>query len=193
MARRRRSRGFTKRQGRQGLWVRHETFTPTDVVTAPKYTEDAVVFPQIWEREQLDLTNPKKGAGGPLLKRAFGSVSWEIRQADTAATVNSPNFEILVFAASTEEPAASAAADFAANLERQRVLHYSMMGPVATILVANDTGDATRWYGNMAFDIKVAARLAGQDIVISTRCAESETANVTIGVRVQFSAYVTTP
>lgn len=193
MARRRRSRAIMRKQGRQGLWVRHETFVPSDVVTAPKYTEDAVVFPQLWEREQLDLTNPKRGPGGPLMKRAFGAVVWEIRQSDTADTVLAPNFEILIFAASTEEPAAVNAADFTANLERQRVLHYSVAGPDTTIIVANSTGSRTRWYATMSFDIKVSARLANQDIVLSTRCAESETSDVSIPVRAQFTAYITTP
>ncbi len=193
MARRSRRRGFARRQGRQGLWIRHETFTPSEVVTAPLYTEDAVVFPSLWERELQDLSNPKRGAGGALLKRAFGSVSWEIRQADTANTIAAPNFEILVFAASTEEPAAASAGEFTANLENQRVLHYKMMGPNTSIIVANATNSATRWYGTMDFDIKVAARLAGQDIVLTTRCSETETVDVGINVRAQFSAYLTTP
>ncbi len=193
MARRRRKGGRTKGSGRQGLWVRHETFIPNNVVTAPLYTEDAVIFPQLWEREQLDLTNPKKGPGGPLLKRAFGSVMWEIRQADDVSTINAPFFEVLVFAASTEEPQATVAADFVANLERQRVLHYSATGIDSTLIVANDAAGATRWYGTIHFDIKVAARLSGQDIVISSRCSETETASVNISARVQFSAYLTTP
>ncbi len=193
MPRRRRNRGRTAKSGRQGLWVRHESFVPNTIVTAPMYTEDAVIFPQLWEREQLDLTNPKKGPGGPLLKRCFGTVTWEIRQATDVNTILAPFFEVLVFAASTEEPPATAAADFVANLERQRVLHYSMAGPNVFGFVANDPAGGTRWYGSMPFDIKVAARLSGQDIVISTRCSESETVDVRIAPRVQFSAYLTTP
>ncbi len=195
MARRARRRSFKGgKAGRQGMWIRHETFEPSDVVTAPLYTEDAVVFPELWERDQdTALTNPKRGPGGPLLKRAFGSATWSIRQADDVSQIFIPTFEVLIFAASTEEPAASDAADFAANLERQRVLHYSMSGPDTIIIVANVAGAATRWYATMNFDIKVAARLAGQDIVISTRCSETETVDVTISARIQFSAYITTP
>ncbi len=191
MARRRRS-GFRRSMGRQGLWVRHETFTPSDVVTAPKYTEDAVVFPALWEREPQDITQPKRGKGSALLKRAFGAVMWEIIQTDAASTVFSPVFETLVFAASTEEPAATAAADFAANLERQRILHYSAVGPNAVMDQAS-ASTRSRWYAMMAFDIKVAAKLPAQDIVISTRCSETETAEVDIRVRAQFTAYLTTP
>ncbi len=192
---RRRSRGrrSVRKSGRQGLWVRHVVFTPSDVVTAPKYTEDAVVFPSLWERELQDITNPKRGPGGPLMKRAFGTVQWEIRMDDSVNTIIQPNFEVLVFAASTEEPAATAAADFDANLERQRVLHYQLTAPIATLVNPDQTVGRYKWYGMVDFDIRVAARLAGQDIVISTRCSESETANVNIGVRATFSAYLTTP
>ncbi len=190
---RRKSFRRSTRMGRQGLWVRHEAFTPSNVVTAPLYTEDAVIFPSLWERELQDLTNPKRGRGGALLKRAFGSVTWEIRQSDAANTIISPFFEVLVFAASTEEPAATAAADFAANLENQRVLHYSLQGIQASQRVTNAATQLTRWYGTIHFDIKVAARLAGQDIVLSTRCSETETVEVGIGARATFSAYLTTP
>ncbi len=194
MARRRSAgRRSVRRAGRQGLWVRHETFTPSQVVTSPYYTEDAVVFPELWEREMQDLTNPKRGPGGPLQKRCFGSVSWEVRMATTASTVITPFFEVLIFAASTEEPAASAAADFGANLENQRVLFYKMMGVDATANITQDDDRRYRWYATMDFDVKVSARLAGQDIVISTRASETETTDVTIGTRAQFSAYLTTP
>ncbi len=195
MARRRRTgrRVVARGDGRQGLWVRHETFTPSDVVTAPKYTEDAVVFPLLWEREQSTLTQPKRGKGGALLKRCFGSVSWEIRQSDMGSTIISPNFEILIFAASTEEPAATGAGDFAANLAAQRILFYKMMGPTVTQRVTNTASSLTRWYATMDFDVKVAAKLPGQDIVLSTRCSETVTAEVAIGVRAQFTAYLTTP
>ncbi len=192
---RRKSRARVSRMtnGRQGLWVRHETFTPSDVVTAPKYTEDAVIFPSLWEREVQDLTNPKRGRGGALMKRFMGSVNWEILQADDVSTVLTPVFEVLVFAASTEEPAASAAADFGANLESQRVLHYSMIGPDTFGVVANASATASRWWATLRYDIKVAAKLPGQDIVLSTRCSESETASVGIRVRAQVSSYLTTP
>ncbi len=193
MARRRRARRAFTAQGRQGLWVRHETFTPSQVVTAPFYTEDAVVFPSLWEREVQDLTNPKRGRGGALMKRCFGSVSWEIRQSDAANTVLTPNFEVLIFAASTEEPAATAAGDFAANLESQRILHYSMMGPDVVGQLPDNVTTRYRWWATKLFDVKVAAKLPGQDIVISTRCSETETAEVAIGARVQFTAYLTTP
>ncbi len=112
---------------------------------------------------------------------------------DQASSVISPNFEILIFAASTEEPPATAAATFGVNLENQRILHYKMMGPQVFATIANDPTRINRWYATMEFDIKVAARLAGQDIVLSTRCSESETADVQIGVRAQFSSYLTTP
>lgn len=193
MARRSRRSSRVRKAGRQGLWVRHETFTPSTVVTAPKYTEDAVIFPDLWEREIQDLTNPKRGAGGPLMKRAFGSVSWEIKQADDVSTINAPNFEVLIFGASTEEGPATAASQFVVNLENQRILHYKMVGPNTSLNVFNNPGGRTRWYGMLTFDIKVNARLAGQDIVFSTRCSESETADVAINVRAQFSAYLTTP
>jgi len=185
---------MSRRQGRQGLWIRYETFTPSGVVTAPKLTEDAVIFPELWQREQLDQVNPKKGPGGPLMKRMFGSVTWEIREDEAADTVQSPNFEVLVFAASTEEPAATAAADFGANLERQRVLHYSNKGVDDTMVVLQaDSTHPLRWYSTITFDIKVAARLSGQDIVIMTRCSETETVSVEIRPRLQVSAYLTTP
>jgi len=193
VARRKQRRSRVRDSGRQGLWVRHSTFTPSNVVTAPLYTEDAVVFPQLWEREQSVLTQPKRGAGGALLKRCFGSVAWEIRQSDAGSTIVAPNFEVLIFAASTEEPAASAAGDFDANLESQRILHYKMMGPTTSIRVTNTATQLTRWYATMHFDVKVAAKLPGQDIVLTTRCSETETAEVGIGVRAQFTAYLTTP
>jgi len=192
-ARRRRSRGRTRSSGRQGLWVRHETFEPTDVVTGPKYTEDAVIFPDLWQREVQNLVNPKKGAGGALMMRAFGSVMWEIRQRDFVNTIQTPNYEVLIFAASTEEPAATQASDFLSNLESQRILFYEMTGGNYSQIVANNAGGATRWYGMLKFDIKVKARLSGQDIVLSTRCSETETVDVSIDVRAQFSAYLTTP
>lgn len=191
--RRRRSGGRTKTQGRQGLWVRHATFTPSTVTTAPLYTEDAVIFPDLWEREQSNITQPKRGTGGPLLKRAFGSVAWEIRQSDVGDTIKMPVFEILIFQASTTEPPATGANDFVTNLENQRVLHYSMAGSQHSIIVINDATDITRWYATMKFDIKVQCRLANQDIVMSTRCSETETAEVNINVRALFSAYITTP
>lgn len=192
MARRRRVRGFTRRQGRQGLWARYTSFTPSNVVTAPLYTEDALIFPALWERELQDVTQPKRGMGGALMKRAFGQVVWEITQDDQASTVVVPTFEILVFAASTQEPAATAAADFNTNAENQRVLHYSMKGP-DTCLTSTVAAVQTRWYCTMSFDIKVSAKLPGQDIVLSTRCSETDTASVDTRPRANFTAYLTTP
>ncbi len=192
MARRRRSFRGNKRMGRQGLWIRHETFNPSTVVTAPLLTEDAVVFPSLWEREFQDITTPKSGAGGAIMKRMFGSATWEVRENATGDTVITPTFETLVFVASTNEPAATAAGDFTINLEQHRVLHYSMFGPQAFADVAHGA-ERNRWYATQQFDIKVAARLTQNDIVIMLRCSETETVNVTIGVRLVVSAYVTTP
>ncbi len=193
MPRRRTRRKPSFQKGRQGLWIRYATFTPSDIVTAPKYTEDAVIFPSLWEREVQTVTQPKRGPGGPLLKRMFGSVMWAVRMDVTVNTINTPYFEVLVFAASTTEPAATAAADFNTNLENQRVLHYSMAGPDTTFHLPDNAGTGYRWYATMPFDIKVAARLAGEDIVISTRCSETETVDVAINPRIQVSAYITTP
>lgn len=193
MARRRAGRRMVRRQGRQGLWVRYETFTPSEFVTAPAISEDALIFPELWEREENVLIQPKRGAGGAVLKRAFGSVMWEIREDETVNTVLVPNCEVLIFAAATTEPAATVAGDFAANLESQRVLHYSMHGFDNFANVVTQAGTRYRWSQTIEFDIKVGARLAGQDIVMMTRCSETETVDVDIGVRAQFSAYITTP
>ncbi len=191
MARRRASRSRRFKMGRQGLWIRHEVFIPSNVVTAPLLTEDAVVFPDQWERVSEDTSQPKYGAGGPVLQRVFGSCIWEIDEADSANTILAPNFEVLVFIASTQEPAATAAGDFAANLENQRVLHYSTMGPQVYARVP--TATSLRWNATLRFDSKAKARLAGNDVVVMTRCSESETASVTIRARLQVSAYLTTP
>ncbi len=193
MARRRRSSRRSMKQGRQGLWIRYETFTPSDVVTAPKLTEDALIFPELWEREENQITQPKRGAGGPIMKRCFGSVSWEIREDETANTVLIPNVEVLVFAAATTEPAATAAGDFGTALENQRILHYSMHGMDNFHNVTTQAANRFRWSQTVNFDVKVSARLAGQDIVLMTRNSETETVDVVIGVRAQFSAYMTTP
>lgn len=179
--------------GRQGLWIRYETFTPSDVVTAPKLTEDALIFPDLWEREINDITQPKRGRGSALLKRAFGSVMCEIREDETANTVLIPNLEVLIFMASTTEPPATAAADFAKNLETQRVLHYSMHGFDNFANVTTQAGSRFRWMQTIPFDIKVSAKLPGQDLVLMARCSETETVDVTVGLRAQFSAYITTP
>ncbi len=193
MARRRTGRmpRFRRDAGRQGLWARFETFTPTDIVTAPKFTENAVIFPSLWEREFQDPTQPKRGRGGALLKRLFGSVAWEIRVANVGTTVNIPVFEVLVFSASDTEPASTAAADFNTSLETKRVLHYSMQG------VGNVTHLGPRaidvYSAWIPFDVKVAARLPGQEIIVSTRCSESENVDTSISVRVQASGYITTP
>lgn len=193
MARRRRAFRGSRKMGRQGLWVRHETFTPSNVVTAPLYTEDAVIFPELWEREFQDITTPKSGRGGALMKRMMGSVTWEIRMSDAASSVVMPTFEVLVFAAATTEPAATVAGDFTINLEQQRILQYSMVGTQATYDVINSPNSRNRWYATIPIDIRVAARLTQQDIVLTTRCSETETSEVAIGVRALVSAYVTTP
>jgi len=184
---------MSRRSGRQGLWIRYETFTPTDVVTAPKVTEDALIFPDLWERELNDITQPKRGMGSALLKRAFGSVMVEIREDETANTVLIPNIEVLIFMAATTEPAATTAADFVDNLENQRVLHYSMHGLDNFHNVTTQAGSRFRWTQTINFDIKVAAKLPGQDLVLMCRCSETETVDVSIGFRAQFTAYITTP
>ncbi len=192
MARRRTRSARSRQMGRQGLWIRYQAFSPSDVVTAPKLTEDALIYPDLWEREISDLTQPKRGKGGALLKRCFGTCRWEIRETTAVNTVIIPGYEVLIFAAATTEPAATASTDFEDALTTQRILHYSMTGP----RVAADFGgteDRFRWWADLNFDVKVSAKLPGQDIVVMTRCSETETADVDIDVRLQFSAYITTP
>lgn len=194
MARRRISRGRSVRKvGRQGLWVRYATFTPSNIVTAPLLTENSMVPPLIWERNVSDTTNPKRGPGGPLLKRAFGSAMWEIRETSGVNTVRMPFFEVLIFAASETDPVASDAADFEFAMERQRVLHYSAKSVDVVQLLTGPSAVQQTFWCTLPFDIKVSARLSSQDIVMMTRCSETVTVDVAIDVRAQFSAYITTP
>lgn len=193
MARRKpiaRRTGRRVQSGRQGLWLRQASYSPTLVEQVTGTFSDIVATPDDWERDYQVGTQTMRGAGASRLERMFGQFSFQTTYDTDGATPISPVFEVLIWEQSAQF--ASLVTDgtqFDNILENQRVLWHKTY---ESLVRKNVTGAV--FSGYCSFEVKSKVRLADKSLGFAIRLG-FDTAFSTRGTDVlaNWVGYVTTP
>ncbi len=194
---RRRSRSFSRsrmQKGRQGLWVRQPSFSWTVRSAGLGVASDLVITPNDWEREFQVGTQPKRGAGGPVLQRMFVKIgiNFVYTQA-TDGTLIVPGVETLIW---TQDAAFSTQVtsntSFDDTLLDNRVLHYGLIGTKSQDVVAG-TEVTVNWMTDI--EVKAKARLSQVSVGVAfrTNFDTASTGAVDFSSLGIVSSYLTTP
>lgn len=190
MARRLRRRASVRSNGRQGLWFRYGRFTATQIGGAsPLVYQNSIVTEDMWRRDDDSFTQPKRGAGGPLLTSLFGNFHFRGRFDDT--TDPTADFELLVWEEAVGSPPIATAPDFYAKMDNEHVLHYSYV--VGKTVITNATNNISTLTVSKSFRVKTKTRLSGRVVMFAVRCSATGALLTTRELIGSVSGYITTP
>ncbi len=187
-----------KGSGRQGLWIRQPSFSPTEVQATTATFSDFVLDPTMWERTEQVGTQPKKGAGGAMLERIFCQFSFIVTfDADTSGSFIIPSCEALCSMQSDQFVNTIVSnTTFDASLENERVLWHEEYARTDSNFRESAGGafvGQVQFSGK--FESKMKARLADRAIAMSWTLGfdTGGTGISDVSATAIWSAYMTTP
>ncbi len=187
-----------KGSGRQGLWIRQPSYSPTLVEASTATYSDIVLDPSMWERAEQVGTQPKKGAGGAMLERLFCQFSFIVTfDADSAGSFVIPSAECLCSMQSDQfANVIVGTTTFNASLENERVLWHEEYARTDSSFRESAGGafvGQVQYSGK--FESKMKARLADRAVTQSWTLGfdTAGTGISNVSQTAVWTAYMTTP
>lgn len=194
---RRAPRRSSRSNGRQGLWFRYGAFSPSSVANSSddgQIYQNSFVDPTMWKRddEHDNITQAKRGPGGPLLTSLFGNFSF-VGQYDPGSNVPIPQMELLVWEEAEGMPPIDSFADFYTKMDNEHVLHYSLTTGRDSIVRSDVATALVRSTISKSFNIKTKVRLSGRIVMFAVRVRRWTAEYNGSDMRGSGSGYITTP
>lgn len=193
MAMKRRRRASVRANGRQGLWFRYGKFEASLVSSGGGSNliyQNSIVTASMWRRDADDLTQPKRGPGGPLLSSLFGNFYFD--GSNVPATSN-PNLdmEVIIWEEAEGSPSITDDTSFYQKLDNEHILHYSYV--VGRRDQDNETPFVMHNRIVKPFRLKGKTRLSGRVVMFAVRCGSIANDFSVRKLYGSVSGYITTP
>lgn len=188
-------RKASRQQGRQGLWFRHGLFNLSSMAPIEGIFGNTVVYPELWERDNVSIINQKR-KGGAVLSSLFGNVciQWNYDSNDLDW---SPSMELLIYVDAVDADEITDTNTFYQKMDSKRVLHYSATFPQVHGAIATNASisDEAVCSITKSFNLKTKVALSDKTVRMVTRTGlNSGVSDMnSFTTRGSASGYITTP
>lgn len=181
-----------KQQGRQGLWFRQESFSPSVLNASVGLEGDTLISPSDWERFVQSQTQPKI-KGGARLERSFCQFSMLVSYDATTTFQIIPAIEVLNYAATTALAPPTSQANYAARLGDSRVLWHRLYPATIRAGLVDPTVVQVQFSG--MWESRSKCRLADQEInlVFNSFFDHGGADIIDVSTLVVYTGYISTP
>lgn len=191
--RRRSSRMRFSQQGRQGLWFRQESFSPSALNVAVGLEGDSLILPSDWERLVQPQTQPRS-KGGARLERSFCQFSMLVSYDATTTFQIIPAIEVLNYAQNTRAGALpTSQASYSSRLGDSRVLWHRMYPANIRSAIVDPTVVQVQYAGS--WESRSKCRLTDNNIslVFNSFFDHGGADIIDVSTLVVYTGYISTP
>lgn len=190
--RRPRRRMRFSQQGRQGMWFRQESYSPTDLQASTGLQGDTLIQPDDWERIVNVQTQPK-AKGGARLERSFCQFSMLVSYDATSTFQIIPAIEVLNYAVPQQNALPASQAGYATQLQQQRVLWHRLYPATIRAGLVDPTVIQVQYAGS--WESRSKCRLAEQKInlLFNSFFDHGAADIIDVSTLVVYTGYISTP
>jgi len=190
-ARPRRRRMRFRQNGRQGLWFRQESFSPTTLDNTVGLEGDTLIDPADWERNVQPVTQPKR-VGGARLERSFCQFSMLVSYDATTTFQIIPAIEVLNYMGDFSALPTNQAG-YATQLDENRVLWHRLYPATIRAGLVDPTVIQVQFSGS--WESRSKARLSGArvNLIFNSFFDHTQASIIDVSTLVVYTGYISTP
>ncbi len=181
----------TKRNGRQGLWFRQESYSPADLDTSVGLQGDTLITPEIWERNVQAPTQPMR-KGGARLERVMCQFSMLVSYDATSVFQIVPAIEILNYV-DTSVSLPTSQGSYANRLENQRVLWHRLYPSTIRASVVETITNQVQYSGTWEANSKTRLTDTNVHLIINSFFDHTGTGITDVTTLIVYTGYISTP
>ncbi len=180
-----------KANGRQGLWFRQESFSPTDLDTSVGLQGDTLITPAAWERNVQATTQPMR-KGGARLERVMCQFSMLVSYDATSVFQIIPAIEILNYV-DTSVSLPTSQASYSNRLENQRVLWHRLYPSTVRNMVSDPTTQQVQYSGSWEAASKTRLTDTNVHLIVNSFFDHGGTGITDVTTLIVYTGYISTP
>ncbi len=189
--RRPRRRTSFKGNGRQGLWFRQESFSPTDITASVGLQGDTLITPSVWERNVQATTQPMR-KGGARLERVFCQFSMLVSYDATSVFQIIPAIEVLNYV-DTSVSLPTSQSSYANRLDSQRVLWHKLYPATIRAPITDTTVVQVQYSGEWEARSKTRLTDTNVHLIFNSFFDHGGTGITDVTTLVVYTGYISTP